>query len=222
MRGAAFTLAQASRIAAKRFGVRALRPEQRRALEAVAAGRDVLVVQPTGSGKSLDYQLAAMLLPGKAVSPSTLALSAQVTTASARAVLATLLERGLLSRDGETYRLAISTAEFVARSRDLIRRFEILRREDRRRIEAVRDYAEQRACRSLVLRRYFGEQNPPVCGQCDTCRSEARRHRAESTGSYSSPSRLPRSGTAVAARTRPRSIMRRTGCTAPPPGRSAT
>ena len=114
MRGAAFTLAQASRIAAKRFGVRALRPEQRRALEAVAAGRDVLVVQPTGSGKSLDYQLAAMLLPGKAVSPSTLALSAQVTTASARAVLATLLERGLLSRDGETYRLAISTAEFAA------------------------------------------------------------------------------------------------------------
>jgi hypothetical protein len=47
-----------------RFGLVNFRPGQRDALQSVLAGRDTLVVMPTGAGKSLIFQLAALHLPG--------------------------------------------------------------------------------------------------------------------------------------------------------------
>jgi ATP-dependent DNA helicase RecQ len=46
------------------FGFDAFRPGQAEIVEAVLAGRDVLAVMPTGSGKSLCYQLPALLNDG--------------------------------------------------------------------------------------------------------------------------------------------------------------
>jgi ATP-dependent DNA helicase RecQ len=46
------------------FGFNAFRPGQAEIVEAVLAGRDVLAVMPTGSGKSLCYQLPALLCDG--------------------------------------------------------------------------------------------------------------------------------------------------------------
>src|ERR687885_2266469 len=46
------------------FGFPDFRPGQEEVVRAVLAGEDVLAVMPTGAGKSLCYQLPAMLLPG--------------------------------------------------------------------------------------------------------------------------------------------------------------
>jgi ATP-dependent DNA helicase RecQ len=54
------------RIAATVFGIR-LREPQRRALAPLMAGRDTLVVLPTGSGKSAIYQVAGLALGGLTV-----------------------------------------------------------------------------------------------------------------------------------------------------------
>ncbi len=49
------------------WGYTSLRPLQEEAIDAVLGGRDSLVVLPTGGGKSLCYQLPALLRPGLAV-----------------------------------------------------------------------------------------------------------------------------------------------------------
>ncbi|MGW0550397.1 RecQ family ATP-dependent DNA helicase [Streptomyces altiplanensis] len=66
-KGARTTAARLERTAAEVFGWQELRPGQLRAMEAVAAGRDTLVVMPTGAGKSAVYQVATLSLPGPAV-----------------------------------------------------------------------------------------------------------------------------------------------------------
>jgi ATP-dependent DNA helicase RecQ len=55
---------QAHRIARERFGFERLRAGQVEAIEELLAGRDVLAVMPTGSGKSAVYQIAGVLTPG--------------------------------------------------------------------------------------------------------------------------------------------------------------
>lgn len=51
-------------IARKNFGYARLRPGQEEAVRDLLSGRDTLVVQPTGSGKSAIYQLAGLLIEG--------------------------------------------------------------------------------------------------------------------------------------------------------------
>src|SRR3989442_7486080 len=50
-----------------RFGFDRFRPGQEEAASAVLAGRDLVAVMPTGSGKSLCFQLPALLLDGTTV-----------------------------------------------------------------------------------------------------------------------------------------------------------
>src|SRR5947209_5306114 len=47
-----------------RFGFQEFRPAQKQVIDQVLAGQDALAVMPTGSGKSLCYQLPALALPG--------------------------------------------------------------------------------------------------------------------------------------------------------------
>lgn len=56
-----------NRTARRVFGWEELHPEQLEAMEAVLAGRDVVAVLPTGSGKSAIYQVPAVLLDGATV-----------------------------------------------------------------------------------------------------------------------------------------------------------
>src|SRR4051794_1817504 len=54
-------------VLAARFGFAAFRPGQERVVEALLAGRSALAVFPTGAGKSLCYQLPALLLDGMTI-----------------------------------------------------------------------------------------------------------------------------------------------------------
>jgi ATP-dependent DNA helicase RecQ len=55
------------RIARKRFGWTKLHPGQLKAVQALLKGKDVLVVMPTGAGKSAVYQLAGLMIDGPTV-----------------------------------------------------------------------------------------------------------------------------------------------------------
>src|SRR5688500_17706502 len=48
----------------ERFGLDEFRTGQEELIRAILAGRDTLAVMPTGAGKSLIYQLPALLLDG--------------------------------------------------------------------------------------------------------------------------------------------------------------
>ena len=56
-----------TRLLAERFGLAEFRPGQAEVIEALLAGRSALAVFPTGAGKSLCYQLPALLLDGVTV-----------------------------------------------------------------------------------------------------------------------------------------------------------
>ncbi|WP_255371943.1 DEAD/DEAH box helicase [Cellulosimicrobium sp. CUA-896] len=58
------TLADVRETAHEVFGYDRLRPGQAEAIAALLAGRDVLLVLPTGAGKSAVYQLPGLQLPG--------------------------------------------------------------------------------------------------------------------------------------------------------------
>ena len=81
----------------ERFALERFRPGQRAVIEAVLGGRDVLCVMPTGGGKSLCYQLPALLLPGLTlvVSPLIALMKDQVDALTARGIRATLINSTL-------------------------------------------------------------------------------------------------------------------------------
>jgi ATP-dependent DNA helicase RecQ len=80
-----------------RFGYAALRPPQRRAISAVLRGRDVLVVMPTGGGKSLCFQVPALMRPGLTIvlSPLVSLMKDQVDTLVRKGIPAAGLHGGL-------------------------------------------------------------------------------------------------------------------------------
>jgi len=79
------------------FGHQAFRDSQQDLVETVLDGRDLLAVMPTGSGKSLGFQLPALLLPGTTlvVSPLISLMKDQVDELNRRGVPAAALHSGL-------------------------------------------------------------------------------------------------------------------------------
>jgi ATP-dependent DNA helicase RecQ len=91
------TLEQARAALSERFGYPAFRPGQEAAVESVLAGRDTLVVLPTGGGKSLCYQVPALILPKLTVvlSPLISLMKDQVDALAARGLPATFVNSTL-------------------------------------------------------------------------------------------------------------------------------
>jgi ATP-dependent DNA helicase RecQ len=66
-KSAAISRAAAQSVLSSRFGHPDFRPGQWEPVKSILSGRDTLVVMPTGSGKSVIYQLAALMTPGLTV-----------------------------------------------------------------------------------------------------------------------------------------------------------
>ena len=92
-------LDRARQVLADVFGYDAFRPGQESVIAAILAGRDVMAVMPTGAGKSLCYQIPALVLPGitLVVSPLISLMQDQV-----GALFANARKFGVISRSGAT------------------------------------------------------------------------------------------------------------------------
>jgi ATP-dependent DNA helicase RecQ len=79
------------------YGFSSFRPGQEKAVDAVLEGRSAVVILPTGGGKSLCYQLPAMVLPGITivVSPLIALMKDQVDQLDAMGIAATFINSSL-------------------------------------------------------------------------------------------------------------------------------
>src|SRR3954452_15784933 len=93
------TLDEARATLRARFGFPDFRPGQERAVQSVLEQRDTLVVLPTGGGKSVCYQIPAMVLPGLTVvvSPLISLMKDQVDALTVRGIPATFVNSTLSS-----------------------------------------------------------------------------------------------------------------------------
>ena len=91
------SFARAKQILLERFGHQEFRQGQAEAVRSIQAGRNLLVVMPTGSGKSLLYQLPALLAEGLTlvVSPLIALMKDQVDELIRRGVAATFINSSL-------------------------------------------------------------------------------------------------------------------------------
>jgi ATP-dependent DNA helicase RecQ len=111
--------------ALERFGFRELRAGQREVIEALLSGASALAVFPTGGGKSLCYQLTALLLDGLTVvvSPLIALMKDQIDSLRARGIAAARLDSSLSLeetletqrqlRSGETKLLYVAPERFA-------------------------------------------------------------------------------------------------------------
>jgi ATP-dependent DNA helicase RecQ len=97
----------------RHFGHQDFRTGQREVVEAVVAGRDTVVVMPTGGGKSLCYQLPALLSPGATVviSPLIALMQDQVQALRARGIAAAALHSNLDGAEQRRVQLAYRQGE---------------------------------------------------------------------------------------------------------------
>src|SRR5258708_8413303 len=81
----------------KHFGFDDFREGQREVIGAILEGKDAVVVMPTGSGKSLCYQLPAMILGGATlvVSPIIALMKDQVDALQVRGIPATFIDSSI-------------------------------------------------------------------------------------------------------------------------------
>lgn len=91
------------------FGYDSFRPGQKTVIDALLSNRDVLNVMPTGGGKSICYQIPALLLPGitLVISPLVSLMRDQVTQLVQSGVPAAFLNSSLTYRQ---YQLALERA----------------------------------------------------------------------------------------------------------------
>ncbi len=121
---------------------------------------------------SLEAALAAWAEEKRKPTAETLAVSAGVPQRIAESLIVDLQDAGLIvqGKDG-AIKLAVPVAAFRAGARELVAKVKTFRFEGERKLKTVAAYANAEECRSVFIRRYFGEDLPPRCGSCDRCRA---------------------------------------------------
>src|SRR3954447_1352474 len=96
------------------FGYGTFRPLQRKIIEATLAGQDVFALLPTGGGKSLCFQLPALVRPGLTVvvSPLIALMKDQVDAMQASGVAATFLNSTLDADEARSRLRGLHRGEF--------------------------------------------------------------------------------------------------------------
>ncbi|KAL1222851.1 ATP-dependent DNA helicase Q-like 4A [Cardamine amara subsp. amara] len=123
----------------KVFGNHSFRPNQREIINATMSGSDVFVLMPTGGGKSLTYQLPALICGGitLVISPLVSLIQDQIMNLLQANILAASLSAGMewaeqlkilqeLNSEHSKYKLLYVTPEKVAKSDSLLRHLENL------------------------------------------------------------------------------------------------
>ena len=106
-------IASARKLLRTVFGYTAFRPDQEEIIRAVLRGRDALVLMPTGGGKSLCYQIPAMLRPGTGVviSPLIALMQDQVSALRQHGVAAAFLNSSLSHEEQRRITAALRSGE---------------------------------------------------------------------------------------------------------------
>ncbi|HET7024068.1 MAG TPA: ATP-dependent DNA helicase RecQ [Gemmatimonadales bacterium] len=106
-------LAPARAVLQRHFGYPDLRPTQRRVVRSVLRGRDTLAILPTGGGKSLCFQIPALVLPGFTivVSPLIALMQDQVAALARRGIPAAALNSTLKAEGQDAVLDAVAAGE---------------------------------------------------------------------------------------------------------------
>ena len=138
---------KAKRVLVDRFGHKDFQKGQWEPIDAVLAGHDALVVMPTGSGKSLVYQLPALMLPGLTVvvSPLIALMKDQQDKLIAHGVDALAMHSHLTDAEARDARRSVSARAAA--------RFSISRRSDSRIASSSSACSRARSASSSSTRR---------------------------------------------------------------------
>ncbi|KAL0330074.1 UNVERIFIED_CONTAM: ATP-dependent DNA helicase Q-like 2 [Sesamum radiatum] len=163
------------------FGISSYRANQREIINAIMSGRDVLVIMAAGGGKSLCYQLPAVLRKGVAlvVSPLLSLIQDQVMGLAALGIRACMLTsttnkedekfiyKALEKGEGELKILYV-TPEKISKSKRFMSKLEKCHHGGRLSLISI---DSKRQCRRGAFFRHFAETLQDCNGMCDNCAS---------------------------------------------------